>query len=115
MIVIGLIPLQDSPVPTVLLLTTTTRKPSRLTDYLRRQAGFVLCQLPLKRLSWHHTAQQILTNLLASATAALLWPIRAAVSTAQRCNSVSFSGVRAWQRCAASKAAREPWIKSVRT
>jgi hypothetical protein len=57
MIVIGLIPLQDSPVPTVLLLTTTTRKPSRLTDYLRRQAGFVLCQLPLKRRSWHHTAQ----------------------------------------------------------
>ena len=27
MIVIGLIPLQDSPVPTVLLFTTTTRKP----------------------------------------------------------------------------------------
>jgi hypothetical protein len=26
MIVIGLVPLQDSPVPTVLLLTTTTRK-----------------------------------------------------------------------------------------
>jgi hypothetical protein len=52
MIVIGLIPLQDSPVPTVLLLTTTTRKPSLLPDYTRRQAGFVLCQLPLKRRSW---------------------------------------------------------------
>jgi hypothetical protein len=56
MIVIGLIPLQDSPVPTVLLLTTTTRKPSLLLDYLRRQAGFSLCQLPLKRRSLHHTA-----------------------------------------------------------
>ncbi|WP_339462993.1 hypothetical protein, partial [Pseudomonas sp. EA_105y_Pfl2_R69] len=41
-IVIGLIPLQDSPVPTVLLLTTTTRKPSRLTDYpaVRRALHF---------------------------------------------------------------------------
>ncbi len=48
-----------------------------LTDYPRRQAGFTLCQLPLKRRSWHHTAQQILTSLLASAAAALLWPIRA--------------------------------------
>lgn len=64
------------------------------TDYHRRQAGFTLCQLPLKRRSWHHTAQQIRTSLLASATAALLCPMRAAVSTAQRCNWVSFSGVR---------------------
>ena len=114
MIVIGLIPLQDSPVPTVLLLTTTTRNHHFLL-MLRRQAGFVLCQLPLKRRSWHHTAQQIRTSLLARATAALLWPIRAAVSTAQRCNAVNFSGVRAWQRCAASKAARDPWINNVRT
>jgi hypothetical protein len=95
MIDIGFIPLQDSPVPTVLLLTTTTRKPSLLLDDLRRQAGFSLCQLPLKRRSLHHTAQQILTSLLASARVALLWPIRAAVSTAQRCNWISFSGVRA--------------------
>ena len=58
----------------------------------------MLCQLPLNRRSWHHTAQQIRTSLLARATAALLWPIRAAVVTAQRCNCVSFSGVRAWQR-----------------
>src|SRR5690606_19603429 len=114
-IVIGLFPLQDSPVSTVLLLTTTTRKPSLLTDYPRRQAGLTLCQSPLKRRSLHHTAQQIRTSLLASATAALLWPIRAAVSTAQRCNRVSLSGVRAWQRWAASKAARAPWISSVRT
>jgi hypothetical protein len=33
MIVIGLIPLQDSPVPTVSLLTTTAGKPPRLADY----------------------------------------------------------------------------------
>jgi len=81
MIVIGLVPLQDSPVPTVSLLTTTTRHSPH---YLpRRQAGFVLCQLPLNRRSWHHTAQQILTSLFASATAALLWPMRSAVCSAQ--------------------------------
>jgi len=30
------------------------KKPSRLPDHPRRQAGFALCQLPLKRRSWHH-------------------------------------------------------------
>lgn len=59
----------------------------------RRQAGFVLCQLPLNRRSWHHTAQQILTSLFASATAALLWPMRSAVCSAQLCSCVSRSGV----------------------
>jgi hypothetical protein len=75
MIVIGLVPLQDSPVPTVSLLTTTAGKSPRLADYPRRQAGLALCQSPLKRRSWHHTAQQILTILFARATAALLWPM----------------------------------------
>ncbi|CAD5376845.1 hypothetical protein OF001_U180004 [Pseudomonas sp. OF001] len=78
MIVIGLVPLQDSPVPTVSLLPQPQEKPPP--DYpARRQAGLLLCQSPLKRRSWHHTAQQIRTSLLASATAALLWPMRAAV------------------------------------
>ncbi len=38
----------------------------------RRQAGLALCQSPLKRRSWHHTAQQILTSLFARATADLV-------------------------------------------
>ncbi|HHK1734055.1 TPA: hypothetical protein ACQQYL_006837, partial [Pseudomonas aeruginosa] len=45
MIVIGLIPLQDSPVPTVLLFTTTTRKPSCRSDYPPPSGG--LCALPI--------------------------------------------------------------------
>jgi hypothetical protein len=62
----------------VLLLTTTTRKPSLRTNYLRRQAGFTLCQSPLKRRSWHHTAQQIRTSSFAKATAAgPLFPLSA--------------------------------------
>ncbi|WP_139332526.1 hypothetical protein [Aquipseudomonas alcaligenes] len=52
MIVIGLVPLQDSPVPTVSLLTTTAGSSPRLADYPRRQAGLALCQSPLKRRTY---------------------------------------------------------------
>ena len=59
--------------------------------------------------------QQILTSLFASATAALLWPMRSAVCSAQLCSWVRRSGVRALQRLAASSAALAPWISKLRT
>jgi len=57
--VIGLVPLQGSPVPTVSLLTITTRTVSSLFNPAVR-AGLALCQSPLNLRSWHHTVQQAL-------------------------------------------------------
>jgi len=72
--------LTDSPFDSLILFTTTTNE-ILFTD----QPVFnVSAKLPLKRRSWHQTAQQMRTSLLASATVALLNPMRSAQFTAQR-------------------------------
>jgi len=61
---------QVNAITQTVLLSTTTTELLRL-DYPARYAGALLCPLPLKRRSWHHTAQQMRTSLLVRAAVAL--------------------------------------------
>src|ERR1700732_1229316 len=70
-------------------------------------------QLPLKSRSYFQVAHIMRASLLASATAALLWPTRFSVSSAQRRSRSSSRPLQA-ALLAASRAERAPWISCVR-